>query len=311
MTAPELIQAGSAGRIYQATPAEVDQFSDFRTKTGKLQRACLALLTEHSEDDAIPTSGRFLFYELEQRRVIPKHYLDGDGRKRARQPGQDVSRALTLLRQYGLVPWSWIVDETRSLDAWAYASTVVDYLTEAVDRARIDLWAGSPAPLLICESRSLAGVLRDLAATYLVPLAATNGQSGGFLHTDIAPVLVPDRRVLYLGDWEERGPGEQIETNTRRVLETYAPLDWERLALTAEQVDRYDLGRLAIEKLDTRNKPPKRYLAVETEALRQQVIVGIVRDRLDALLPEPLDDVLVRERLQRAAAAALLTSQRR
>jgi hypothetical protein len=303
MTSVERIQAGATGVISEIPPGTVALLSRHNTKAGRLQRACLALLLEHQADGALPTSGRFLFYELEQRGVIPKAYLDGDGRKLARQPGQDVSRALTHLRQCGLVPWAWIVDETRSLDYWQYAPTVADYLAEAAEQARIDLWAGEPPPLILCESRSLAGVLRSLAATYLVPLAATNGQVGGFLHTDVAPVLVPDRCVLYLGDWEERGPGEQIETNTRRVLEEYAPLRWERLALTAEQVDDHDLAGLAIEKLDTRNKPPKRYLAVETEALRQQVIVGIVRDRLDALLPEPLGDVLLREQRQRAAIA--------
>ena len=36
------------------------------TKAGHLQRACLALLRQHETDGAIPTNGRFLFYELEQ-----------------------------------------------------------------------------------------------------------------------------------------------------------------------------------------------------------------------------------------------------
>jgi hypothetical protein len=306
---PELIQAGSTGRIYQASPDEVDQLSHFRTKAGKLQRACLALLTEHEEDGAVPTSGRFLFYELEQRGVIPKQYLDDHGRKRARQPSGDVADALTHLRQTGLIPWDWIVDETRTLTSWSYSTTVADYARDAIRYARLDLWAGEPPPLLICESRSLAGVLREVAATYLVPITATNGQVGGHLHTSVAPILTPKRRILYLGDLEPGAAGEQIEDNTRRVLEEYEPLAWERLALTPEQVDRYQLGRLAIEKLDRRYKPPKPYQAIETEALRQQVIVGIVRDRLDALLPEPLDDVQVRERLQRAAVAALLQGQ--
>jgi hypothetical protein len=308
---PELIQAGSTGRIYQASPDEVDRLSHFRTKTGKLQRACFALLTEHHEDGAIPTSGRFLFYELEQRGVIPKTYLDDQGRKRPRQPSGDVADALTHLRQTGLVPWEWIVDETRTLTSWSYAATVADYTRRSVDHARVDLWAGDPPPLLICESRSLAGVLREVASTYLVAITATNGQVGGHLHTSVAPTLTSKRQVLYLGDLEPGAAGEQIEDNTRRVLEEYEPLVWERLALTPEQVDRYQLGRLAIEKLDRRYKPAKPYQAIETEALRQQVIVGIVQDRLDQLLPEPLDDVLVRERLQRAAVAALLTGQRR
>ena len=44
------------------------------TKAGRLQRACLELLHEHERNGDIPTNGRFLFYELEQRGVIPKKY---------------------------------------------------------------------------------------------------------------------------------------------------------------------------------------------------------------------------------------------
>ena len=53
--------------------------------------------------------------------------------------------------------------------------------------------------------------------------------------------------------------------------------------------------------------PPARYQeAWEAEALGQSTIIALVRDALDALLPEPLDDVLERERIQREAVEAYL-----
>jgi hypothetical protein len=42
--------------------------------------------------------------------------------------------------------------------------------------------------------------------------------------------------------------------------------------------------------------------AVEVESLGQGVVTGIVRDALDALLPEPLEHVLVGEESQRVEA---------
>jgi hypothetical protein len=51
---------------------------------------------------------------------------------------------------------------------------------------------------------------------------------------------------------------------------------------------------------------PRPRTAVELEALGQRRIVALVREALDDLLPEPLDDVLVREDRERAAVAALL-----
>ena len=89
-------------------------------------------------------------------------------------------------------------------------------MLDVLPAARLDPWAGD-APLILTESRSLAGVLRALVRDYAVLIAATNGQVGGFLHTEIIPILRPGQRILYLGDLDLSGG--QIEANTRRVLE--------------------------------------------------------------------------------------------
>src|SRR5215217_9226795 len=96
----------------------------------------------------------------------------------------------------------------------------------------------------------------------------------------------PYRRVFYLGDLDFSG--EQIEENTRKVLENYGELGWERLAITQDQADERNLT--AISKPDKRFKPVQYFDAIETEALRQVEIQRILRERLDAELPEPLED---------------------
>jgi hypothetical protein len=56
---------------------------------------------------------------------------------------------------------------------------------------------------------------------------------GGFLHTDVAPLLASnDRAVFYVGYYDHAGA--QIEANTARVLEAATgPRPWARVALTA------------------------------------------------------------------------------
>ena len=276
------------------------------SKRGRLQQACLDLLQQHESDGAIPTNGRFVFYELEQLGKIPKHYLDEHGRERARTPAQDVSDALMVLRRIGLVPWWWITDETRELTDWEYAPSVYQYVVNQQDYARIDCWADEPPPLIICESRATKGVLERITGNYLCPITATNGQGGGFIVTDIVPKLVGnEREVLYIGDCEVGGPADQIEDNTRRRIEehssrVFAPDTWSRVALTREQVNRNPrLRNLVIDKIDRRYKPPRPYQAIECEAVGQVALERMLRARLDALLPEPLVDVLVREEQQR------------
>jgi hypothetical protein len=156
--------------------------------------------------------------------------------------------------------------------------------------------------MILTESRSLAGVLRGLAREYAVPTASTNGQCGGFLHTDVAPALSTGQRVLYLGDLDLSGG--QIEANTRHVLEREAgALRWERLALTQNQANRHHLP--VIVKPDRRYRDGGRHEAIETEALHQEVLAGILRGCLDDL-PEPLECVLEREQAEREQLRALL-----
>ena len=261
------------------------------SKIGRLRAELLELLAEHQHSQALPTSARFLFYELVQRGVISK-----ERKTQARRPDQNMNEALTDLRENGDIPWEWIVDETRSLNDYRGASTLRQWMLEVLPQARLDAWAGD-APLILTESRSLAGVLRELVDDYAAQIAATNGQCGGFLHTRIAPIVHPGQRILYLGDLDLSGG--QIEANTRRVLEREAgELAWERLALTREQVDLYHLPVMS--KLDRRYNDDHPHEAVETEALSQTIIVEIVRSRLEHLLPEPLGSVQVRADAQRA-----------
>ncbi len=274
---------------------------------GRMQRAVLGVLHEHEANGEMPTNGRFVFYELEHRGTVRK-----SERRKSRRGGvndpreQEVIDALLRLRDRGIVPWSWIDDETRTLYEWEHAPSVAEYVKARVDEARINPWPGEP-PLLLVESRSLGGPLRPVAMEYVCPLAATNGHARGFLHTEVAPILTGnDRPVLYLGDLDLQG--DQIEANTRSVLEHEADrsIDWRRIAITAEQVAERPLT--PVWKTDQRYRGGRPYQAVETEALGQGAVLDLVRDALDELLPEPLADVLERQLEQRVHVADLLAN---
>jgi hypothetical protein len=269
------------------------------SKIGMLRASLLELLEKHRTDDTIPTSSRFLFYELVQRQIISKERKPGGG---GRRPDQDMNDALTDLRETGQIPWDWIVDETRSLESYTGSTSIKAGLAQLLPAIRLDPWKDD-IPLILTESRSLAGVLRNLCIEYCVQIAPTNGQCGGFLHTTILPILKEGQSVLYLGDWDLSG--NMIEANTRRVLEEEVlNLCWERLALTREQVEQYDLP--VIVKHDRRFADGGAHEAVETEALSQRIIVNIVRSRLEELLPEPLESVHERESAQRQQIEQLL-----
>jgi len=288
------------GPVYEIREAIAARLSRPDTDAGRLQRAALACLLMHRDEGELPTSGRFLFYELEQAGIVSKTKINRSTGKKVQRPEAPLVKALTRLREARIVPWEWIDDESRTLREWRSAPTVVAFLRDSIPIARIDLWTGEAAPLILCESKATAGVLTDLAAEYLCPIAATGGQCGGFLHTDIAPILVDqDRRVLYLGDYDLAGG--HIEENTRRVLESVAgPQDWQRIAITAEQI--HEAGLTPIYKVDKRFNGGSPQEAWEVEALGQGAVKQLLREELDALLPEPIEGVRDRERHQRVEA---------
>ena len=194
----------------------------------------------------------------------------------------------------------WIEDETRKVDVWSFSSSVAGYLRDRLEEATITPWGDEPPPMIVCEAKATAGVLRSIVSRYCCPIAGTGGQVGGFLRTGIAPLL--PRRVLYLGDLDRSGA--DIETNTRNVLEREADqlLDWTRLGITKEQTKV--LGIEPIWKVDGRDR--KGHWATEVESLGQAGVVSLVTAALDALLPEPLDNVQEREERERGAALAQL-----
>jgi hypothetical protein len=310
------------------------------SKIGALRELLFSLLQEHERDGTIPTNGRFLFYELVQRRQLSKEETG------ARRPDQDMHDALIDIREDGRIPWDWIVksgryqappvrrtyipkadgtqrrrtwrpifrtsskfqiddvvQRDRSLDDYTGYKTIKDGVLARLPYIDLDPWRGR-VPMILTESRSLAGVLRGIASEYRTRINSTNGQCGGFLRTNIAPALQPGDRVVYLGDLDLAG--NQIEDNTRRVLEREigGALLWERLALTRERVREHGLPEII--KRDWRYKDGRRHEAVETEAISQRVLIDILRDRLDRLLPEPLSRVFEREARQRRQIATLL-----
>src|SRR5215467_13985535 len=95
---------------------------------GKLQRILLRLLREHERDGALPTNGRFLFYELVGLKVVSKEKKQGRGRRN----DQDMHDALTHLRDKGIVPWDWIVDETRKTNDFTGWGSITEWATTAV-----------------------------------------------------------------------------------------------------------------------------------------------------------------------------------
>lgn len=272
---------------------------DGSSASAQLRRWALDTIIRHRDAGTLPTSLRHLFYEAVMAAVIAKGAGGPHGGRRA---DQNLTDAVTWLREQGHVQWTAIEDRTRHIaDFRGDGTTIADGVANLLDTITIDPWS-DVQPCIVAESESVAGVLDRLATDYRVPIVPTRGQSNGFLRTVVAHQL-GDRPVVvcYLGDADKAGA--DIEANTRRVLgEVLVVKEWRRVALTWEQVEAHGLPTL--QRTDRRSG--RAYDVCEIEALPQRVLMDDVAAYIEDFLEVDLDHVHERERAQRGEVRVLL-----
>jgi len=282
---------------FESVYEENEKFFSTETLDGQMRRWVYELWRQHKDEGLLPTSARFLYYELVAAEKIQKDAgFTKDGKKK--RTDQRLISALTALREKGYIPWEDIVDETRSVTGFRRPRNLKEAVENTLRRSHVSLWLSQSPPIVICESRSLLGSIRDLCEEYQVPAASTNGACNGFLRTKLKDEFEEygSNQVLYLGDWDFSGG--QIEDNSKRVLEDVLGRDliWERIAVTEDQVQEF--GLTVVQKYDERTKST--HDAVETEALGQARIIGLLRMRMSELMPDvEIEAVKAAEEIER------------
>ena len=97
------------------------------------------------------------------------------------------------MRREGVIPYGWLTDATRRGYFVATYNSVGDAVTEVAKFYRRNIWTHQPVYVEIwCESRSIAGDIRQEATRYAVPLYP----SGGFASLSLVYELriYPSRR---------------------------------------------------------------------------------------------------------------------
>jgi hypothetical protein len=118
-----------------------------------------------------------------------------------------VSRLLTLARERGLIPWEWIVDETRELErtpSWADPAAFVRVVSQSYRR---DFWQQQPERVEVwSEKGTVRGVLAPVLDQYGVGFRVMHGYTSATTINDVASNF--DGRilnVLYCGDYDPSG----------------------------------------------------------------------------------------------------------
>jgi hypothetical protein len=166
-----------------------------------------------------------------------------------------VYRALKLAREDGIIPWDWIVDETRDLEmvGGIFDSEVVfarDFFY------RRDLWQTQPKRVeLWAEKGTVRGLLWPVLARHGVGFRVLHGFNSATSMWDVSQSGNDDRPLvaLYVGDWDPSGMCMSERDIPTRLKEYGGDhVEFKRIALTAGLT-----GPLASFSVETKHKDPR------------------------------------------------------
>ena len=183
---------------------------------------------------AQPITVRGIAYKLFTRGMIPDM---------GKASTQKVSVQLTWARENGLIPWEWIVDETRNAErakTWRDPDAIIN---AAVKGYRRNYWQDQPNWVEVwSEKGTVRGVLAPVLDQFGVTFRVHHGFSSATAINDIAEeTRAADRPliVLYTGDWDPSGLC-MSEIDLPERLERYGgDVEFRRVALRADDVHRY------------------------------------------------------------------------
>src|SRR3974390_2193265 len=145
-----------------------------------------------------PITGRGIGYKLFSKGLIPSM---------ARSEMQRVYRLLKEAREQGMVPWQWIVDETRSLERRAAWDDPAHYARTVARSYRRDFWKQQPVRCEVwSEKGTIRGVLAPILNEYAIGFRVIHGYSSATTIYDVAHD--DDGRgliALYVGDLDPSG----------------------------------------------------------------------------------------------------------
>ena len=166
---------------------------------GKAQRSLDLIAAMHEIAEAAqPITGRGVGYKLFTRGLIASV---------SRSEMARVYRLLLTAREQGIIPWDWIVDETRAIERVPTWADPDEYARATVQDYRRDFWNQQPVRCEVwSEKGTVRGVLQPVLDEYAVGFRVMHGFSGATTIYDVAQD--DDGReliVIYVGDLDPSG----------------------------------------------------------------------------------------------------------
>lgn len=231
-------------------------------------------------------------------RLVAEAEATGSGYRNVEDDYKNLSRLSAEARRARTFPS--LLDHTRSIRRTATWDSPVEGLEALADQYRRDLLAHNETlPVVVVEKATLIAQIRSWFGDLCVPAVALRGYASESLERLVLDLVDGDERtvvLLYCGDFDPTG--EDIP----RAFEDNTGLALRRVALTAAQVDSYELPPAPGKASDSRAAGfvarHGRLVQVELEALDPADLRALLAAEIVALVDDALVDA-ERERQER------------
>lgn len=223
-----------------------------------------------------PATIRYCFYRLAARNLIPN----------LKKKYKGYIKVMVRARKARMVPFEWVEDTSRRCLKVPLFDSPIGFLEEKIETYYKNTWKNQLCFMVILlEKEALTGIVWDVASYFNVPVFPTRGYSSwSIFHKDLReevhkrfgkPLI-----ALVIGDYDPSGmdiPNDHI--NKLNFFNVH-PDVYERIALTREQVAKYELPPQMAKKTDPRYKKfsaQHGLLSVEVDALSPSVLKQLVK----------------------------------
>lgn len=227
-----------------------------------------------------PMTVRQVFYQATTRGIVEK----------SENGYFKVMRALVKMRRSGRLPFAWIVDNSREIHQLRTFASIGAALQDAVDCYRMDYWTNANERVQIwLEKDALASVVEPVVQEYDVPLVVARGfSSWSQLHEAAIEYIEAFDGPTYIyqfGDYDPSGEtaAKTIESSLRE-LAPRSEIHFERIAVTPEQIKRYNLPTRPTKTSDNRGNDFGD-TSCELDALTPETLRGLVQEIIERHLP--------------------------
>lgn len=235
--------------LIDQTEKILDTFFETSPKKGRgMARKSLAMIGKMYAiaEASQPITGRGVGYKLFAAGMIPSM---------AKSQMQRVYRLLKVAREREMIPWEWIVDETRELEKKPSWSEPADFIETVRRSYRRNFWDQQPVRIEVwSEKGTVRGVLAPTLDDYGVGFRVMHGFSGATSIHDICQY--DDGRpliVLYVGDYDPSGLCMSEDDLPKRIAKYGGGhVDLRRIALKREHLDGLSSFPAGDKKKDTR-----------------------------------------------------------